>query len=67
MTTIAMHFPSGRNSRGVRRLFLDLVNGLREALEMRDHYEELAHKSDAELAALNMKRRDLPRIAQTTR
>ncbi len=66
MTAIALQFPSGRNYRrgSATRLLLNLVNGLREAMAMRDHYVELDHKSDDELNALKLHRQDLPRVAQ---
>ncbi len=65
MTTIALQFPSGRDYRrgSVVRLVLNFINGIREALEVASRYEQLSNKSDAELAALDMRREDLPRIA----
>lgn len=65
MSTLALHVPSGRDYRpgSVRRVVLNLINGIREALEALDRYEQLSHKSDAELAALKVQRADLPRIA----
>ncbi len=65
MTAMAMNFPSGRDyPRGsVRRLVLNLINGFGEALDAARRYQTLAHKSDAELDALRIRREDLPRIA----
>ena len=65
MTAIALQFPSGRDyPRGsFRRFVLNVVNGFREARDVSQRYEELSRKSDDELAALNIRREDLPRIA----
>ncbi len=65
MTAIAIHLPSGRAYRrgSLRGIVLHLVNGFREALEALDRYEQLSHKSDAELATLQIRREDLPSIA----
>jgi len=65
MTAIALQFPSGRASprRGFMRLVRNLVDGFREARDISYRYEQLSHLSDAELAALKLRREDLPRIA----
>ena len=65
MTAIAPQFPSGRAypRRSFMRLVLNLINGFREAREISYRYEQLSHLSDAALAALKMRREDLPRIA----
>jgi hypothetical protein len=65
MTALALQFPSGRDNarRGFTRLFRDLINGFREARDISYRYQQLSHLSDAELAALKMRREDLPRIA----
>ncbi len=69
MTAIALQFPSGRAypRRSFTRLVLNLINGFREAQEISHRYAQLSHLSDAELAALKMRREDLPRIALTGR
>jgi hypothetical protein len=65
MKVIATHFPSGHDDRpgGFIRLVLNLIDGFREARQMRNRYEQLAHKSGAELVSLKLRRQDLPRIA----
>ena len=65
MTALALKFPSGRDDprRGFTRLVLNLINGFREAQDISHRYAELSHLSDADLAALKMRREDLPRIA----
>jgi len=65
MTAIALQFPSGRDSPrgGFMRLVRNLINGFREARDISYRYEQLSHLSDAELAALKLRREDLPRIA----
>jgi hypothetical protein len=67
MTATALQFSPRRSYLGgsVTRLFLNLVDGFREAQEISHRYEQLSHLSDAELAALKMRREDLPRIAVT--
>ena len=65
MTTIALQFPSGRGypRRSFTRLVLNLINGFREAQAISYRHAQLSHLSDAALAALKMRREDLPRIA----
>jgi hypothetical protein len=69
MTTIALNLPSGSDypRRRFTRLALNLINGFREARDVAHRYEQLSHLSDAELAARDMRREDLPRIALTGR
>jgi hypothetical protein len=69
MTAIALQFPSGRDypRRSFSRLFLNLINGFREAREISNRYQQLSHMSDEELTARNIRREDLPRIAFTGR
>jgi hypothetical protein len=69
MTAIALQPPSGRDypRRPVVRFFLNLISGFREAREIAFRYEQLSRLSDAELAARNIRRKDLPRIALTGR
>jgi hypothetical protein len=69
MTAIALQLPSGRDypRRSFARLALNLINGFREARDISRRYEQLAHLSDDDLAALHMRREDLPRIAFTGR
>jgi len=65
MTALALQFPSGRDypRRSFTRFVLNLINGFREAQDIANRYAQLSHLSDAELAALKMRREDLPRIA----
>jgi hypothetical protein len=68
MNTIALPLPSGRGYRrrsNVTTLALQMVVGVRDGLRMLRRYKELAHKSDAELARLGLKREDLPHVAVT--
>jgi len=69
MTAIALQFPSGRDypRRSLTRLVLNLINGFREAQAISYRYAQLSHLSDGELAARNIRREDLPRIAFTGR
>jgi hypothetical protein len=69
MTAMTLNLPSGRDYRrgSVRRFVLNVINGFREARDVSQRYEELSHKSDDELAALNIRREDLPRIALSGR
>ena len=69
MTAMTLNLPSGRDYRrgSVRRFLLNVINGFREGRDVSHRYEQLAHKSDAELAALNIRREDLPRIALSGR
>ena len=69
MTATALQLRPRHSYRGrsLTRLVLNLINGFREAQEMAHRYEQLSHLSDVELAARNMRRQDLPRIALTGR
>jgi len=69
MTATALQLRPRHSYRGrsFTRLVLNLINGFSEAQEMAHRYEQLSHLSDVELAARNMRRQDLPRIALTGR
>jgi hypothetical protein len=69
MTALSIQLPSGRDYRrgSFTRMVLNFINGIREALDTANRYHQLSRKSDAELAALNMRREDLPRIAMNGR
>jgi hypothetical protein len=66
MTAIAIQLLSSRDDDqqgSLSRFLLKFFTGFREGLETMYRYEELSHKSDADLAVLNMRRQDLPSIA----
>ncbi len=65
MTSLTLPFPSGRG-RGTERVgllrFLNgLADGLREGLELARRYDRLTAMSDAELARIGLRRKDIPR------
>jgi hypothetical protein len=69
MTAIAIQLLSNPHSDQSRlsRILLNFFEGLHEAFETMYRYEELSHRSDAELAARKIRRQDLPQIAITSR
>ena len=64
MATLTFPLPSGRGTRrlGILEWLSELVDGIAEGRELATRYEQLAHKSDAELARLGLKREDIPRV-----
>lgn len=68
MSSLAI--PSGLAARHVRRpalltLFnriLQLVDAIREGLELATRYKVLAYLNDQELASIGLKREDIPRV-----
>jgi uncharacterized protein YjiS (DUF1127 family) len=61
MATLAFHLPSGRGR--PREGFLNaLLSSFAEGLGKARRYQALTRKSDAELAALGVRREDLPRF-----
>ena len=68
MTSLTLPLPSGRPNRGTGIMsFLNslakLAEGVREGLALAARYDNLAHKSDEELARLGLHREDVPRAA----
>ncbi len=64
MTTLILPFPSGRDAgtrrSGLLRFFRDLADGLRDGLELARRYDSLTAMSDAELARIGLRRKDIP-------
>jgi len=65
MTSLTLPFPSGRPARGsgIMRFLNGLADGLREGVALAARYDDLANKSDEELARLGLRRQDVPRAA----
>jgi uncharacterized protein YjiS (DUF1127 family) len=65
VTSLTLPLPSGRGTRGngILRFLNDLADSFHEGLELARRYDTLAAKSDAELARLGLRRKDIPRAA----
>lgn len=65
MTTLTLPFPSGRGNggNGVVRFLSGLADGIRDGLALAARYDRLACMSDAELARLGLRRKDIARAA----
>jgi uncharacterized protein YjiS (DUF1127 family) len=68
MNSLTLPLPSGRPTRGtgIMSFFNSLVSlaeGVREGLALAARYDNLAIKSDEELARIGLRRQDVPRAA----
>jgi hypothetical protein len=64
MATMTFPLPSGRGTRrlGILEYISEFIDGISEGRELASRYAQLAHKSDAELARLGLRREDIPRV-----
>ena len=63
MTTLTLSTSYlARLAERVAEYLSDLAEGIREGRELATRYNELAHRSDAELHRLGIKREDIPQI-----
>jgi len=69
MATLTFPLPSGRGTRrlGILEFISELFEGINEGRELAGRYQQLARKSDAELARLGLKREDIPRAVFASR
>ncbi len=69
MATLTLPLPSGRGTRrlGILECISKFIAGISEGRELATRYERLAHKSDAELTRLGLKREDIARTVFAAR